>query len=201
MRARAQIIYLFLSFFHFCGALDIEDIFVPNQCDSIAKPGDHLLLAYSISFTNGTTAYKVDKPSQLHHIILESSVDESSLSFGIKGMCRNATRKFVYENGVKFRLPPLLYAGYPLINEENEIAVVVTVVHITEPDDYQIFSRLLEGNITAVIELIDAHRGVNAVDEWGESPLMVAVRTESLTIISSLLNARMPKVDVNFVKS
>ena len=83
-------------------------------------------------------------------------------------MCRNATRKFVYENGVKFRLPPLLYAGYPLVNEENEIAVVVTVVHITDPEDYQIFSRLLEGNITAVVELIDAHRGVNAVDEWGE---------------------------------
>ena len=34
-----------------------------------------------------------------------------------------------------------------------------------------------------------------------QSPLMVAVRTESLTVISSLLNARMPKVDVNFVKS
>ena len=83
-------------------------------------------------------------------------------------MCQNATRKFIYENGVKFRLPPLLYAGYPLINEENEITVVITVMHITEPEDYQIFSRLLEGNITAVIELIDAHRGVNAVDEWGE---------------------------------
>ena len=99
---------------------------------------------------------------------LFKKVDETSLSYGIKGMCRNATRKFVYENGVKFRLPPLLYAGYPLVNEENEIAVVVTVVHITDPEDYQIFSRLLEGNITAVVELIDAHRGVNAVDEWGE---------------------------------
>jgi len=30
---------------------------------------------------------------------------------------------------------------------------------------------------------------------------MVAVRTDSLTVISSLLNARMPKVDVNFVKA
>ena len=36
---------------------------------------------------------------------------------------------------------------------------------------------------------------------FAQSPLMVAVRTESLTVISSLLNARMPKVDVNFVKS
>ena len=87
-----SLILFLLPFLHlFIEALDIEDIFVPNQCDrfgyfdvvssnfktylkSIAKPGDHLLLEYSIVFRNGSVAYKVAKPQQLHHIILESSV-------------------------------------------------------------------------------------------------------------------------------
>ena len=33
MLAVYQIIAIFLSFSHFCSALDIEDVFVPNQCD------------------------------------------------------------------------------------------------------------------------------------------------------------------------
>ena len=83
-------------------------------------------------------------------------------------MCRNATRKFTYENGAQTRLVPLVYSGNPITHEEDEVSIFITVVHITEPIDYQIFSRLLEGNISAVVELIDSHHGVNAVDEWGE---------------------------------
>ena len=83
-------------------------------------------------------------------------------------MCRNSTRKLTFENGAKLRLPPLLYTGPPLTSEPNEIYIVINLVHVTEPADYQIFSHLLEGNISAVVEMIQAHKGVNAVDEWGE---------------------------------
>lgn len=51
-----------------------EDIFIPAQCDSIAKPGDHLLLEYTAKFANGSTASYLKKPSQLYHVLLDQSV-------------------------------------------------------------------------------------------------------------------------------
>jgi len=154
-------------------SIDIDEIFVPATCESIVKPGDHLLIEYSIIFKNGTEAFSLKRPEQLFHIILESSNDASSISFGIKGMCRNSTRKLTFESGAKLRLPPLVYTGSPLTSEPNEISILITLVHVTDPADYQIFSHLLEGNITAVVEMIQAHHGVNAVDEWGEVLLIL----------------------------
>lgn len=145
------------------------------------------MLEYSVLLNNGSAVYKLEKPNQLFHIILESTVlltlsvmlnqlmtinilqsIEDSLSFGMKGMCKNETRKFIFDSGYKLRLPPLLYSGVPLVSESDPIAILITVVHITEPEDYKIFSHLIEGNISAVIDMINEHRGVNAVDEWGE---------------------------------
>ena len=51
-----------------------EDVFVPVQCDSVAKPGDHLLLEYSIVLANGTITSYLKAPSQLYHILLDKSV-------------------------------------------------------------------------------------------------------------------------------
>ena len=52
----------------------IEDVFIPAQCDSIAKPADHLLLEYTIVFENGTIASYLKRPSQLYHVLLDKSV-------------------------------------------------------------------------------------------------------------------------------
>jgi hypothetical protein len=52
-----------------------------------------------------------------------------------------------------------------------------------------------------VFDIIAEGDGINAVDEWGQTPLMIATQRDSLQIIASLLNARRPKVDVNIAKS
>jgi hypothetical protein len=55
-----------------------EDIFIPAQCDSVAKPGDHLLLEYEVRFGNGTISSSLRRPSQLYHILLDKSVMNSN---------------------------------------------------------------------------------------------------------------------------
>jgi hypothetical protein len=59
-----------------CGAVDYEvkDLFVPNECESVAGAGDHLLIEYSVHFSNGTDGAYLRKPSQLFHLILDSKV-------------------------------------------------------------------------------------------------------------------------------
>jgi hypothetical protein len=54
-----------------------EDVFVPTQCDSIAKLGDHLLIEYTVAFANGSTAASQKAPSQLYHVLLDKSVSMS----------------------------------------------------------------------------------------------------------------------------
>jgi hypothetical protein len=51
-----------------------EDIYVPAQCDSVAKPGDHLLLEYEVRLANGTVTASLRAPSQLYHVLLEKMV-------------------------------------------------------------------------------------------------------------------------------
>jgi hypothetical protein len=64
-----------------------EDVFVPTQCDSFAKPGDHLLLEYSIYLANGTVTSSLKSPSQLYHILLEKSVSPPTQSLNHVNGC------------------------------------------------------------------------------------------------------------------
>jgi hypothetical protein len=51
-----------------------EDVFIPDECESIAKPGDHILLEYTVVFANGTEGSSLKRPAQLYHVLLESTV-------------------------------------------------------------------------------------------------------------------------------
>jgi hypothetical protein len=84
---------------------------------------------------------------------------------------------------------------------DETVSFKFTIEHITKAEDYQIFGAWREGNMSLVYDLITEHKGVNAVDEWGQTILMHAVQRGSVEIVSTLLNTRMPKVDVNKAKS
>ena len=51
-----------------------EDLFVPDECDSVVKSGDHLLLEYEVIFKNGTRGSQLKRPSQLFHVIVDPTV-------------------------------------------------------------------------------------------------------------------------------
>ena len=178
-----------------------EDVFIPAQCDSIAKAGDHLLLEYVIAFSNGTVAAEHKSPEQLYHILLDMS-EELPVSLALKGMCKNATRRITWEVAPKVNLQPIfLSAEAGLSQEDQGVSIDITLVHITDPEDYRIFDFLRSSNSSAALDLIEQHKGINAFDEWGQSALMMAVQLKKLEIVAGLLNTRMPKVNVNTAKS
>lgn len=116
-------------------------------------------------------------------------------------MCRNSTRKITWEDPAKLNLEPIFLPDSRIADLDEEISIVLRVVHITTAEDYQIFDAIKSGNMSLTLDLIDAHKGINAVDEWGQTALMIAVSSQNIEIIASLLNTRMPKVDVNLAKS
>jgi hypothetical protein len=182
------------------GGYTTEDVFVPSDCESIAKLGDHILLEYTVLFANGSAGATLTRPSQLYHVLLQP-MDDMPVYNSLKGMCENSTRKITWEDNNKLNLEPLFLSDSRLTELEEGISILLTVVHITTAENYQIFGSIKAGNISHVLDLIDMHLGVNAVDEWGQTALMIAVANQNLEIISALLNTRMPKVNVNLAKS
>lgn len=117
----------------------------------------------------------------------------------LKGMCKNATRKISWQDPAKADFKPIFY---PSQNpEDNGVSIELTVVHITEVEDYRIFDHIRSGNSSAALDMIEQHRGINAFDEWGQNALMMAVQLKKLDIVAALLNTRLPKVNVNTAKS
>jgi len=185
----------------FSSDFETEDVFIPSQCDSIAKPGDHLLLEYTISFANGTVASYLKRPTQLYHVHLVESSEEYPISAALKGMCKNATRRVTWQDPAKVNMLPIFLSDTDINNLEEGISIEIYLLHITEPEDYRIFDHLYSSNISAVMDMVDEHKGINALDEWGQTALMMAVQMQKLEVVAALLNTRMPKVNVNTAKS
>lgn len=178
-------------------SFETEDIWTPGDCDSVVKPGDHLLLEYSLLFENGTTAVTLAAPSPLLYTTV-SEGDDYIVQRGLKGMCKNATRKITW-TGEADSVSPLELPTLALLPSIR--SAIVTVVHLTEPEDFDIFRHLNEVNSTGVYGMLTERRGALAVNEWGDSPLMIAVRNDYLSAFSYFINARKPMIDINFAKS
>lgn len=117
-------------------------------------------------------------------------------------MCTNSTRRLSWEQASDVNLQPIFLPekAFPA-DSTGSMAVDLTVAHITSSEDYEIFSAIRHKNMSKVFDLIEQHVGVNARDEWGQTPLMVAVQSARIDIVAALLNTRMPKADVNAAKS
>lgn len=181
-------------------AVVVEDIYIPEDCSSFASTSDHLLLEYEASDKQGVIGKSVKSPGQLQHLV----VDESTpIGRAVKGMCINGTRKVTWQDWASVSMAPLPLEKY-LFGENivnSEISIEFKVMGITSADDYHIFNHMKMKNYPGVAEMIENKKGVNALDEWGQSILMLATRENELTVVATLLNARMPKVNVNMAKS
>jgi hypothetical protein len=116
-------------------------------------------------------------------------------------MCENGTRVVRFNSAVDIDLSPLPVSKYAFPISTQPFSVRIVLHHITSQLDYQIFNSYKMGNVSEVFDMIEAHKGVNAVDEWGYTLLMLATQKNDLQTVALLLNTRMPKVDVNKAKS
>ena len=177
----------------------IEDVFIPDNCESVAKPSDHLLIEYEIQFHNGSIGSNTKKPQQLYHIQLD--LNDSPIVKALKGMCKNATRKVVWDFAGDINLFPMSRTQGALAQLDEPIGVELTVEEITDQEDFQIFAAIKENNASLILDLIEAHKGINAVDEYGFTPLMIAAANQHLPLLAGLLNTRRPAVEVNKAKA
>jgi ankyrin repeat protein len=106
-----------------------------------------------------------------------------------------------WDNGKGLDLRPIPFIPEALESQVDQVKLKFTVQHITPAEDYEIFNAWRAGNHSLVFDLIADHKGINAVDEWGQTMLMHAIQNGNQPIVASLLNTRMPKVDVNLAKS
>jgi len=203
MNSCSLIVLTWLFLIHvYDAAVEQKDIYIPSQCDSVAKPGDHLLISYSFTFANGSTGpHSVPYSQPLHMILAEHSSNGAVLNSLVKGMCQNATRQLTWDNIAGVNLSPIVEGGgSKLFKLEESITLDLKLLHITEQADYHIFDALRHENISQVLDLIDEHKGINSKDEYGQTALMIAVSRQYASVVAALLNARRPKVDVNLSK-
>jgi ankyrin repeat protein len=116
-------------------------------------------------------------------------------------MCANSTRRISFESTKTVDLFPIVQNNSPLYQLDEKVVLDLHVHHVTVAEDYQLFDALKTANISLALELIDEHKGINSMDEYGQTPLMIAVSRQYQPIIAALLNTRRPKVDINLVKA
>lgn len=177
----------------------IDDIFIPENCDSIAEQMDHLLIYYSFIFANNTIGLSLESPNQLFHIQL-SNMDEMPVLKYLKGMCENSTRDIIWDSSFGVNFSPLIRSESIYSLNEEPLTIRIFLNFITKQKDFHIFDALRSNDITVALDVIESNHGVNAVDEWGHSSIMIAVINQNMPVIAALMNARRPMLNVNMMK-
>lgn len=183
-------------------SFSVEDVNIPNDgCEVFAQLGDHVLIEFEILFQNGTVGNSVKRPEQLFYFQIDGS--EDNINKAVRGMCLGATRKISWPAASLANLFPIFahraQSMYTSIEDES-LTAVITMDSITTVDDYAIFDAIKADNSSKVLELIDQHKGVNAIDKWGQTPLMIATIQQRYTELAALLNTRRPSVQINAAK-
>lgn len=170
----------------------------PHGCDAFAAHSDHLLLAYSVHLEGRPPIAGANPPDALLHVQLEPALDHLM----IKGLCLNGTRQVVWSSAKDLNLQP--FAHFDADSEEfssTPLILTVTLHHLTSTRDYEVFDAFRIGNASRVLSLIDEHVGINAVDEFGSTLLMMASQAGDIQVVAALLNTRRPTVEINTAKS
>ena len=138
---------------------------------------------------------------QLEHLVLSEETTGSTLYNILEGMCEGSSRVVTWNDASSLGLD-----FSPLLNmeDQNEVEVLelrIGLMHVTSQWDFDIFQYFRTDNMSALLTFMEEHRGINAVDEWGQTSLMVATQSNMMQIIVGLLNTRRPRADVNIATS
>lgn len=174
---------------------------LPDDCKVSAHPDDHLLFEFAIEFSNGTIMPKVEAPQQRYYFPMSEHVTSSrSIYKDILGMCEGTSKKISAVD----RMELLPFLGQSEFDDlkltDNAFSLVLKLAKATPDADFKIFGLIRSNKWEEVYDMIEKHEGINAVDEWGQSLLILAVINQYEFVVPPLLNSRLPKVNVNFAK-
>lgn len=180
-----------------------EDLYIPDNCVTLVQLHDHVLLDMHIKFDNGTIYRPIPQNNQNIYGKLDN-IDDKPILKAIKGMCKNSTRLLRYESANEANWEPFS-SFFGLVMDERDgnipINLVIRVDSITTPADFQIFQIIHNKDIAKALDFLEMQMGINAVDQWGQSALMLAISSGVVPIVAGLLNARMPKININYAKA
>lgn len=169
-----------------------------QDCSRVVEDGDHVMLFTSFYDVNGTHLYSSPEDSYVH-VIADDERYVQAFSSGLKVACLHSS-PFLSISPSQGYVHTSLLPPAPFLTSTQDATLIarVWVDAITPAEDWTLFGALAERNSSKVLDMIDEHKGVNAVDELGYSPLMRAVLQDAQTVAFALLNARRPRVDVNW---
>lgn len=181
------------------GAASVEILDMPDDCKSVAQPGDHLMLRMTVQDASSNEELYATQSFQAQHVELGHESISDAFTEGLIGVCRGEVRKLTFPAEVMKGKGPNMDDA--MRRGAATLQATVEVLELTSMKDYAIFDFLQNEQFDQVLGMIDEHTGTNAVDQWGASPLMVAIQTKAQLVVASLLNTWRPKVDVNFAKA
>mmetsp|Transcript_9344 Transcript_9344/g.9160 ORF Transcript_9344/g.9160 Transcript_9344/m.9160 type:complete len:315 (+) Transcript_9344:59-1003(+) len=185
---------------NYCLSVIVKDIYTPEICENI-NIDDHLLIDYKFILANNSIGLAIMAPNQLFYVQLSDLNGDLVIVKNLKEMCLNSTRSLQFESSFGVDFSPFLPLNSTYSRLSESMTVIIHISTVTKQSDFSIFDAINSGNSSMVLDLIEEHRGINAVDQWGQSALMFAVSSQSLLLFSALMNTRRPTVNVNLMKS
>jgi len=178
-------------------AKPIETLVYPEGCSSTSEEGDHLLIRYNLKSAEDVDGWPLFSMNSWEQQYVQLGHQDSFKAFntGLLGMCAGEKRRLTFP-AADFDLSLASAAKSPVVVSEVEL------VTLTNEGDYHIFSLIDSGEVGKLMDMIDGHAGVNAVDKYGNSALMASVQAgpRMQMAVATLLNSWKPKCDVDFQK-
>lgn len=113
---------------------------------------------------------------------------------------------FSFQTSAELTSLPFITNKDAISESTGVLTLITTIQAVTKPSDFEIFDALKADNISHVVSIILKNHGVNAVDEWGQTPLMIATiklgtNKAYASVVAELLNSKKPYVNINAAKS
>jgi len=114
--------------------------------------------------------------------------DNDGIYIHMLGMCENSTRRMTFDSLVDANLFPIVQWNSPLFRLDERVVLDLHLHKITIPEEYEIFDALKAANISLALDLIEGHKGINVMDEYGQTPLMIAVSRQYQPVVAGRLS-------------
>lgn len=176
-----------------------------SDCLRKSSLGDLLLVNYTLQYTNGTVIQESKPHTPYYPVFLNDTfvlqkkryVNSMMVVESLLQVCQGDTAHIYVPENDTYNLQPFIFNEF--ISIKSDLDLYVTINQITTSIEHEIFNGFNEKNNSKILECVNKNTGTNAWDANGQTPLMTAIITNNLPIVSILLNAH-PPVDVNAMK-
>ena len=127
---------------------------------------------YNLTYSNGSQGPYILAPHPLFYLHMSNTNVSTELS-QLVGVCLNDSISISLEGEKNLDISPIVTRTIHLTAAVT-LNLFIKIREITSDEDFAIFKALQEDRSGEAYTMLEHHRGVNAVDQWGQTPLMLA---------------------------